>query len=168
MSKINNMKYYSSSLAYDFDMFMPTSRASTAAIPERKRKADVVELPIEKKIRSPKAQTKPKTSFLSKLSTVVIIAALLGVVTLNIFLRAEITRVHGMVAAEKNENERLQNEYTRLNIEIDKKTNIKDLETKAAELGMKKRTSNQITYVKLSQSEEYQNKSADKANGEVK
>ena len=136
--KIDNMKYYSGSLAYDFERFAPRE--------QRAEPARVLSMPRRAEKKQPAGAA--LTRLASRAVTVSLLVTLLAVVALNIYTRAEINRVHAAVNEAKKQYELAENEQARLLIEQDRRTSYKNLEKKARELGMQKRSTNQIEYIR--------------------
>lgn len=132
---MNNMKYCNDSLAHDFDMFMPR---------EKKQKSVVVELPKKSK-QKPKAKSSSKTS--SKLFSIIVTVFLIGAAFGCLFLHAEISKVSNELNAVEAETVKLKSEQTRLNVILEKKTSVGNLENQAKKLGMQKQEKTQVNYI---------------------
>lgn len=132
---MNNMKYCNDSLAHDFDMFMP----------RQKSEPKVVELPKAKTnaMRKPKAKTQTKSKAFSIIVTVFLVLSAFG----SLFLHAEISKVSNQINAVETETVKLKSEQTRLNVLLEKKTSVGNLENQAKQLGMQKQEKNQVNYI---------------------
>ena len=138
--KFDNMKYYNSSLAYDFDRFMPREQRAEAAAPKKRK---IIAMPEQNR----QAKAGVFARVFARAGTVLFTIAILGIVFGNIYLRAEITRANASVIAETKALDEAINEQARLTIELDNKTNYKNLEKRAQELGMQKCNANQVVYI---------------------
>jgi cell division protein FtsL len=132
---MNNMKYCNDSLAHDFDMFMPR---------EKKQNHVVVELPKKSK-QKPKAKSSVKVS--SKLFSIIVTVFLVGAAFGCLFLHAEISKVSNELNAVEAETVKLKSEQTRLNVILEKKTSVGNLENQAKKLGMQKQEKTQVNYI---------------------
>lgn len=132
---MNNMKYCNDSLAHDFDMFMPR---------EKKQNHVVVELPKKSK-QKPKAKSSVKVS--SKLFSIIVTVFLIGAAFGCLFLHAEISKVSNELNAVEAETVKLKSEQTRLNVILEKKTSVGNLENQAKKLGMQKQEKTQVNYI---------------------
>ena len=143
--KFDNMKYYNSSLAYDFERFMPKEQR------DEQSGRKVIPMPRRKAKREQKKGILARA--FARAGTVLFTLSLLGIVFGNIYLRAEITRVNAEVIEQTKALDEANNEQVRLTIELDNKTNYKNLEKRAQELGMQKCNTNQITYIQTVKSD---------------
>ena len=132
---MNNMKYCNDSLAHDFDMFMPR---------EKKQNHVVVELPKKSKQKT-KAKSSVKVS--SKLFSIIVTVFLIGAAFGCLFLHAEISKVSNELNAVEAETVKLKSEQTRLNVILEKKTSVGNLENQAKKLGMQKQEKTQVNYI---------------------
>lgn len=132
---MNNMKYCNDSLAHDFDMFMPR---------EKKQNHVVVELPKKSKQKT-KAKSSAKVS--SKLFSIIVTVFLVGAAFGCLFLHAEISKVSNELNAVEAETVKLKSEQTRLNVILEKKTSVGNLENQAKKLGMQKQEKTQVNYI---------------------
>ena len=132
---MNNMKYCNDSLAHDFDMFMPR---------EKKQNHVVVELPKKSKQKT-KAKSSVKVS--SKLFSIIVTVFLVGAAFGCLFLHAEISKVSNELNAVEAETVKLKSEQTRLNVILEKKTSVGNLENQAKKLGMQKQEKTQVNYI---------------------
>lgn len=128
---MNNVKYWNDSLAHDFDMFMPKEKSAT---PD-----NVITIPEIKK----KSEKSQKGKIVSVIIAFFIIAAFFG----NIYIHAEISKVSAEITETEAIGEELKSEQTRLNVELERKTSVGNLEKKAEQLGMQKQTKAQTNYI---------------------
>ena len=139
---MNNVKYYNDSLAYDFEMFMPHTKA------QPRKEDNIVKLPRERmKVAARKrAATRHLTaSAFAVLTTVVILAALCG----NIFLRLKINEVNSDINTVKSRIEAVKSEKTALEVKIEREISFSNIELEATQLGMKKMDKNQVKYIRV-------------------
>ena len=130
---MNNLKYYNDSLAHDYDMFMPA-----------RKKGTVIDYPKTRKKSNTKVAAKS-----SKAVPILIAITILGMTCGNIFLRAEITRVSSQINKEDTIVSELQSEITRLEVDVERRVSLNNLESAAEKLGMHKREKNQVIYLKV-------------------
>ena len=142
---MNNMKYFRGSIAYDYDMFLPSEKGQD----------NIVTMPRKEKLAS-----KRKARFAAnagakrlgeKLAAGLICAFIIGSLCLNIFMRVEISEASTAISALKGDIEELKSEETRLMVELDKRTSYDNLELAAEELGMQKPQKNQVTYIRTTE-----------------
>ncbi len=132
---MDNLKYYSDSLAHDFGMFMPKEK------PQEKPQEKIIPMPKNE------SKSKAKTSIKGKVFTWVLTAFIVIAFFANIFLRAEISTVGSKLGAAEVVGHQLKSEETRLNVALEKKTSTGNLEKQAKELGMQKPDKTQIHYI---------------------
>lgn len=138
---MDNLKYYNDSLAYDFEMFMPRTA-------EKENKDNIVKLSQTgfKKRTSKNAAVKTMSlSAFAVLACVFMVAALCG----NIFLRLQINEVSSEIGSVKNEINTLQSRRTSLEVELERVISYSNIELEAAEIGMQKMDKNQVTYIRV-------------------
>lgn len=138
---MDNLKYYNDSLAYDFEMFMPRTA-------EKENKDNIVKLSQTgfKKRASKNAAVKTMSlSAFAVLACVFMVAALCG----NIFLRLQINEVSSEIGSVKNEINTLQSRRTSLEVELERVISYSNIELEAAEIGMQKMDKNQVTYIRV-------------------
>lgn len=142
---MNNMKYFRGSIAYDYDMFLPSE----------KNKNNVVEMPRQASVA---AKRKEKAAAVAgakklgeKLAAGLICAFIIGALCLNIYLRVEINEVSTSISQLKGDIEELKSEETRLMVELDRKTSYDNLELAAKELGMQKPQKDQVIYIRTNE-----------------
>lgn len=131
---MNNLKYYTDSLAHNYDMFMPSEKkGKVIEHPNKKKKQSVVAVATKNKLVVP----------------VLLTIAILGMICGNIFMRAEITRISSEINKENAIISELDSEITRLEVEVERKVSLNNLETAAMELGMQKRDKSQVKYIRV-------------------
>ncbi len=134
---MDNMKYYTDSLAYDFSAFMPKEA--------RENKRDnIVKIP-KTKTRAAAKQKKMSVSAFAVMVSVVMLAALCG----NIFLRLQINEVNSKINAINKQINSLDSEKTSLEVELERKISYSNIEIEATELGMQKKDKSQVKYIRV-------------------
>lgn len=138
---MDNLKYYNDSLAYDFEMFMPRTA-------EKENKDNIVKLSqtgFKKRTSNNAAVKTMSLSAFAVLACVFMVAALCG----NIFLRLQINEVSSEIGSVKNEINTLQSRRTSLEVELERVISYSNIELEAAEIGMQKMDKNQVTYIRV-------------------
>ncbi len=134
---MNNFKYYNDSLAYDFDLFMPT---------KKEKKENVIKMPENKSnVKRRKAAVNKAVSV--SLVSVLISAFFLAAVCGNIYLRIRINETNTEINKVNTEINELEAEYTKLYVDMEKIVSYNNLESAAAKLGMKKMDKDQVVYI---------------------
>lgn len=134
---MDNMKYYTDSLAYDFSAFMPKEA--------RENKRDnIVKMP-KTKARAAAKPKKMSVSAFAVMVSVVMLAALCG----NIFLRLQINEVNSKINAINKQINSLDSEKTSLEVELERKISYSNIEIEATELGMQKKDKSQVKYIRV-------------------
>ncbi len=133
---MNNMKYCNDSLAHDFDMFMP----------REKKQSNVVEFPKKSKQKH-KSKAKASVKVSQRLFSIIVTVFLVGAAFGCLFLHAEISKVSNELNAVEAETVKLKSEQTRLNVILEKKTSVGNLENQAKKLGMQKQEKTQVNYI---------------------
>ena len=135
---MDNLKYYNESLAYDFDMFMSRT--------EKNRKDNIIKMPNPKaKARQHQAVKTMSVSVFAVMVTVVMLAALCG----NIFLRLQINEVNNEINEVKAAINELDSQKTELAVELERRISYSNIELQATELGMTKRSKDQVKYIRV-------------------
>ncbi len=142
---MNNMKYFRGSIAYDYDMFLPSERTrdNVVKMPERRKALS------RRKERVAAAAGAKRLG--EKLAAGLICAFIIGTLCLNIFLRVEISETSTAISALKGDIEELKSEETRLMVELDRRTSYDNLELAAQELGMHKPQKDQVIYIRTNE-----------------
>lgn len=130
---MDNLKYYNDSFAYNYDIFMPA-----------KKKAEIIDMPKTKGASKAKAAYKANSAVIQK---VVIAFIVLAAVCGSLFLRAEISSLKAQINGVNKEIVELESEATRLEVEIERKVSLVNLEQAATELGMQKCSKSQVIYI---------------------
>ncbi len=131
---MNNLKYYDTSLAYNFEMFAEKPKADVIPMPERKRK---------------NSRKKHKARALAGKGTIVLLTVfILGMLCGNLFLRSKITETRAKIDKINKQISEMDSEQTRLNVIIGNKLSYTNLEEEAYMLGMRKMDKNQVIYIK--------------------
>jgi len=140
---LDNLKYYDTSLAYNFELFMPAE----------KRKAEVLPMPNNKTgaKRRAKTRSKAKTKARPRFGLIAITGLFLIMLCCNLVLRAQITATESRIEAIDKEIAVMESEATRLNVELEKKLSYSNLEQEAYSLGMRKMDKSQVVYIKTNE-----------------
>ena len=139
---MDNVKYYNESLAYDFEMFMPKTA------PRKTTRDNIVVMPktANRSKSRRRAAARTLSPFVAALmAMVIVLAALCG----NIALRLQINEVNSEINDMKAMIAELDSEKTALEMEYEKRISYANLETQAVELGMKKPSKDDVTYIKV-------------------
>ena len=139
---MNNIKYYNDSLAYDFEMFMP-KKAETV-----REKDNIIVMPkkaVRSKQRRRCAARSLSPSVLVIMGVFFVLAGLCG----NIALRLEINEVNDKINDTKKAIAELDSEKTVLEVELQRRISYSNLELEAVQLGMKKPSKDDVTYIKV-------------------
>lgn len=137
---MNNLKYYTDSLAYDFDMFMPKTASNT--------RDNIVVMPkvAQKKKQQRKAAARTLSPAVSALMCVVfVLAGLCG----NIALRIKVNEVNSEINDVKSMIAELDSEKTSLEVELQRRISYSNLELEATQLGMKKPSKENVKYIRV-------------------
>lgn len=137
---MNNLKYYNDSLAYDFDMFMP-SKAK-----QNKKDDNIIKLATPKpKKRTRKVVRAVSVSAFTIMAAVFMLSALCG----NLFLRLQINEINSEINDMKAQIGELDSEKTALEMEFERRISYSNIELEATELGMKKMSKDQVKYIRV-------------------
>lgn len=130
--------YYVDSFAYDFDMFAP----------QPKQKSNVVEIQRKKSTPSDNRSSRsPRRSASRKAPLVMMLILVLGLIAGNIYLRVQVTEVTSQINSYSQKLERAISENTSLEMEMENRVSLKNLEQSAQEMGMQKAERYQIRYI---------------------
>ncbi len=140
MKKVDNLKYYNDSLAYDFEMFMPRSAESV-------RKDNIIKLPQSKQQKHAKARAvkRVSASAFAVMTAAFMLAAMCG----NICLRLQINEVNSKINDVKSEINALESQKTSLEVELKRVISYSNIELEAAEIGMQKMDKTQVKYIRV-------------------
>ena len=139
---MDNIKYYNDSLAYDFEIFMPKTA------PKRNINDNIVVMPKvtqKSKARRRAAARTLSPSVAAIMGAVFVLAALCG----NIALRIRINEVNSEINDMKAYVAELDSEKTALEMEYEKRISYSNLEAEAVALGMKKPSKDDVTYIRV-------------------
>lgn len=131
-------RYYVDSFAYDFDMFAP----------QPEKKSNVVEIHRKKNVsatRSPSGQ--PRRELSRKAPVIMMLVLMLGLIVGNIYLRVQVTEVTSQINSYNQKLERALSENTSLEMEMENRVSLKNLEQSAQALGMQKAERYQVRYI---------------------
>ena len=136
---MNNLKYYNDSLAYDFDMFMPSKQKKS------KNEDNIIKLAPKSKKRTRRAVRTLSVSAFTVMAAVFMLSALCG----NLFLRLQINEVNSKINDVKSQIGELDSEKTALEMEFERRISYSNIELEATELGMKKMSKDQVEYIRV-------------------
>lgn len=135
---MDNTKYYTGSLAHDFDLFMP-----------REKKKNQASAKIVRMLRA-KSKTRPFAAPIAqKIGSVLTVAFILSMVFMQLYLRVQITEINDQTIKKRAAVEELISEGTRLQMELERKISYKNLEESAEALGMRKKERSQVIYIRV-------------------
>lgn len=141
---MNNTKYYTNNLAYDFDMFLPKEKRQED-LPGDKVPDNIVRMPtISGKAG---ALRREKTAKKNRVFAIVTSALLIAMVCCSIFIRAQVTEVDTQITSAKKQLSELQSEGTSLEMKLEEKISFTNIEQAAEALGMQKKDKSQVTYI---------------------
>lgn len=156
------MKYYTENLAYDYDLFLSKERRGQASagtysvdntapalVPE-KRKENIVRMP-KKRVNKTEQRNNAAKAIAGKLSSVLIIGLIIGILCMSLYLRTEITETSDRINKSQATLDELKSEETRLLMEMERKISYKNIEQAAEALGMQKKEKSQVTYIRVNQ-----------------
>lgn len=137
---MNNLKYYNDSLAYDFEMFAPKeekrdSRDNIVVMPNTNNKAN----------SRRKAARRLSPTAAAILCVIMVLAAFCG----NIAIRIKINEVNSQINEVKTQITELDSEKTALEVEFQRRISYVNLELEAMSLGMKKPEKDDVTYIRV-------------------
>ena len=146
---MDNMKYYTDSIAYDFSAFMPKTEKKTD---------NIVKVPQSKKQTHKKTAARSlSVSAFAIMTAVFMLAALCG----NIYLRLQINEVDSKINAVNKEINAVDSEMTGLEVELERKISFSNIELEATELGMKKKDKSQVKYIRVNDKDTVETKNSD-------
>lgn len=136
---MDNLKYYNDSLAYDFEMFMPKEK-------KQHTRDNIVVMPnVAQKQRRRAASRRLSPTVVAIMSVVFVLAGLCG----NIALRIKINEVNSQINDVKAVVAELDSEKTSLEVELQRRISYMNLELEATQLGMKKPSKEDVTYIRV-------------------
>ncbi len=145
---MNNVKYYKSSLAYDFDMFMPKEQRTVEKAPSQ-----IIPMPTRQKAAGRRVKT-AKRAATGRVGITLVLIGVLLMVCANIYIRAEITSINSKIDKVKSEIVELESEEVRLGMELERKVSYANLEQAAKDLGMQKIEKSQMVYIRTNTNEQ--------------
>ena len=144
---MNNLKYYNDSLAYDFEMFMPKE--------QKQNRDNIVAMPQIAHRQKAKSRAAAKSLYITQPSVSLAVAAIVCVVFIvaglccNIALRIKINEVNSEINDVKAAVAELDSEKTALEVEFQRRISYLNLELEATQLGMKKPSKEDVTYIRV-------------------
>lgn len=149
---MDNLKYYSDSFAYDYEIFAPA-----------KKKAEIHDYPGENTNKSTKKKTRAALRGRTLMVRNLVISALVvAAVCASLFLRAEISSMSNKINSLNKEITELESESVRLSVEMERRVSVTNLEEAAKALGMQKCEKSQVTYIQTNNAD-----TAENSNGEL-
>ncbi len=154
---MNNIKYYNDSLAYDFEMFMPKEAKKK---PQSMPKDNVVVMPkVAKKAKAKRHAAARRLS--PAFSAILAVVFILSAVCCNLAIRLKINEVKSEINEVKSAIAELDSEKTVLEVELQRRISYANLEYEAMQLGMKKPDKDDVTYIKVNDSNVAKNSNGD-------
>ena len=150
---MDNLKYMNSTLAYDFEMFMPREKS----VPRE----NIVKMPRQRAKSASKRRVVALQAVSSKLLAAIVTVFMLGAFCFNIYMRLAINEINSEINSVKSQINELDSEYTRLSVEFNRMISYQNLEQEAANLGMKKMDKNQVVYIRVNDTNTAQNSNSD-------
>ena len=150
---MDNLKYMNSTLAYDFERFMPREKNT--------RSDNIVKMPRTKTKTAPKRRAVAVQAVSSKFLAVLVTVFMLGAFCCNIYMRLAINEINSQINDVKSQINELDSEYTRLSVEFNRMISYQNLEEEAAKLGMKKMDKNQVVYIRVNDTNTARNGNSD-------
>lgn len=129
-------QYYVDSFAYDFDLFAPQEKQTDNVIRINRKSKDQV-----------RSSRRPRRAVNRPAAIVMILLLTLGLIAGNIFLRVKVTEVTSRIDVCEEKLERAMSENTSLEMELENRVSLKNLEQSAQALGMQKAERYQIRYI---------------------
>ena len=131
-------RYYVDSFAYDFDLFAPQTKKADNVLEIDRRSG--------RKTASSPAR-RPRVKMSRPVALVMMLVLLLGLIAGNIYLRVRVTEVTNEISRCDVKLERAISENTSLDMEMENRVSLKNLEQSAAALGMQKAERYQVRYL---------------------
>ena len=127
--------------AYDFSLF------ETSPKPVEK-KSNVIKISQQKRVNR---NAQRLESFLRICGIVIVAVTVLTLLYMFVMCRVKITELSDQINTERTTLTAEQTEYTRMLMELESKTSLKNVEEKAEELGMRKLEKHQIEFFSISE-----------------
>ena len=137
---MDNVKYMNTTLAYDFEMFMPKTKTAS--------RDNIIKMPKEKKV-SEKRKSHAVNAVSSKVWLAVSVVFLMVMFCANIYMRIAINEVNAEIKAVQTEINELDSEYTKLSVDFNRIISYQNLEEEAQKLGMRKMDKSQVVYIRV-------------------
>lgn len=138
---MDNLKYYNDSLAYDFEMFMPKEK-------KQQTRDNIVVMPKSAQKQNQRRRAVSRSlspTVVAIMCVVFVVAGLCG----NIALRIKINEVNSEINDVKAAVAELDSEKTVLEVELQRRISYMNLELEATQLGMKKPSKEDVTYIRV-------------------
>lgn len=146
MGSYRNYNQYNTSSAYDFERFMPKTK--------EQKKAKIVKIsdaPAANKANKKAKQSKAHAASFARVKTVGVAAAIVAMLCAMIYLRVEVTDANRELSSVQSEAELLKSEENRLQMELENKISIANIEAEAQSLGMQKADKSQVNYIRVNE-----------------
>lgn len=141
---MNNMKYYTDNLAYDYNMFLPREKREEAPV-GRPVSDNIVKMPgISGKAGAARQKREERRNRTFAIFTTFLVVAM---VCSTIFMRVQVTEVEAQLTEANRELSELVNEHTQLEMQMERKISFSNVEAEAKALGMQKKDKNQVNYI---------------------
>ena len=137
---MDNVKYMNTTLAYDFEMFMPKAKEAP--------RNNVIKMPKEQKVTK-KRKSHAVNAISSKVWFVFAAVFLMAAFCGNIYMRIAINETNSEIKAIQSEINELDSEYTKLSVDFNRIISYQNLEEEAQKLGMRKMDKNQVVYIRV-------------------
>jgi cell division protein FtsL len=137
---VNNLKYYNDSLAYDFEMFMPK---------EKKQPRDNIVVMPQKAEKQNKRRRAAAKSLSPTVAVIMCVVFVLSGLCANIALRIKINEINSEINDVKTAVAELDSQETALEVEFQRRISYINLELEATQLGMKKASKDDVTYIRV-------------------
>ena len=133
-------RYYVDSFAYDFDLFVPQTKKTDNVLEINRRSS-------RKSASSPLPARRSRLRLSRPSALVMLLVMLLGLIAGNIYLRIKVTEVTSEISSCDVKLERAISENTSLEMELENRVSLKNLEQSAQALGMQKAERYQVRYL---------------------
>ena len=138
---MDNVKYMNTTLAYDFEMFMPKAKETT--------RDNVIKMPKEQKKVANKRKSHAVNAVSSKVWFVFAAVFLMAAFCGSLYMRIAINETNSEIKAIQSEINELDSEYTKLNMDFNRIISYQNLEEEAQKLGMRKMDKSQVVYIRV-------------------
>ena len=151
---MDNLKYYNDSFAYNYDHF----------VSQPKKKAEIHDYPAASAKKKTKSKADRARVHLAR--NIIISGLVIIAVCASLFLRAEISSMNAEINSINEQIVELESVATRLEVELERKVSIINLEESAIELGMQKCEKSQVTYINTNNIDTAQNSDGELTSGQ--